>query len=204
MDQWLSWAKELQAIAQAGLEYTKDKYDRERFRRIREISLEIVQEYSKEDMRVIRDLFANESGYQTPKVDVRGAIFKENRILMVREEIDGKWSLPGGWADIDLSIRENVVKEAFEEAGAKVLPKRIIAILDRRKHNSEPCPYSIYKVFVECDFLEGDYLENIETIAAGFFDLDHLPELSLTRNTYEQIRMCFETHNQARTETIFD
>lgn len=204
MDQWLNWAKELQAIAQAGIEYSKDKYDLERFHRIREISLEIVQNYTKEDMKVLRDLFANESGYQTPKVDVRGAIFKENRILMVREAIDGKWSLPGGWADIDLSVRENVVKEAWEEAGAKVIPQRIIAILDRRKHTIEPCPYSIYKVFVECEFLEGDFRKNIETMEADFFEFEHLPELSLTRNTLDQIKMCFEAHGKGHKETIFD
>lgn len=204
MDRWLDWAKELQAVAQAGLEYSKDQYDIERFLRIREISLEIVETYTDIDVKVLKDLFANESGYQTPKVDVRGAIFKENRILMVREAMDQKWSLPGGWADIELSVYENVVKEAREEAGAVVAPKRLIAVLDRRKHNTEPCPYSIYKIFVECDYIEGCYQMNIETSEADFFDLDQLPELSLTRNTYEQIKMCFEAHQKAFLETIFD
>ena len=117
---WLNWAKKLQAIAQTGLEYSKDKFDIERFEQIRALSIEIMNEYTDIDHSKIRTLFANESGYQTPKIDIRAAVFKEDKILMVREQLDDKWSLPGGWADIDLSIYENVVKESMEEAGAKV------------------------------------------------------------------------------------
>lgn len=201
---WLKWAKDLQAIAQSGIEYSKDKYDIERFEMIRDISIEIVSDYTEMDHEKVRDLFAGESGYQTPKVDVRAAVFKNDKILMVKEQLDGKWSLPGGWADIDLSLRDNIIKESLEEAGAKVKPKRIIAILDRQRHVNDTYPYAIYKIFVECDYLGGTFEENIETEDAGFFALDHLPPLSVTRNTEKQIAMCFKARNQEVFETIFD
>lgn len=176
---WLKWAKKLQSIAQAGLEYSSDKFDIERFEQIRELSIEIMSKYTDIDNSKIRYLFTNETGYQTPKIDIRAAIFKEDKILMVREQIDNKWSLPGGWADTDLSICENVIKESMEEAGAKVKPKRIIAVLDRNKHIDDVFPYSVYKFFIECDYLEGEYKDNIETIESDFFTLDKLPVLSV-------------------------
>ena len=201
---WLNWAKKLQAIAQTGLEYSKDKFDIERFEQIRALSIEIMNEYTDIDHSKIRTLFANESGYQTPKIDIRAAVFKEDKILMVREQLDDKWSLPGGWADIDLSIYENVVKESMEEAGAKVLPKRIIAALDRNKHFDDFFPYSVYKIFVECDYVEGNYIDNIETSESAFFRLNELPELSEGRNTKSQIEMCFDARKANVFEAIFD
>lgn len=201
---WLNWAKKLQAIAQTGLEYSKDKFDIERFEQIRALSIEIMNEYTDIDHSKIRTLFANESGYQTPKIDIRAAIFKEDKILMVREQLDDKWSLPGGWADIDLSIYENIVKESMEEAGAKVIPKRIIAALDRNKHIDDVFPYSVYKIFVECDYVEGNYIDNIETSEAAFFTRNSLPELSVGRNTKSQIEMCFDARKANVFEAIFD
>jgi len=201
---WLKWAKQLQAIAQTGLEYSKDKFDIERFEQIRELSIEIMSEYTNIDNSKIRSLFANETGYQTPKVDIRAAIFKEDKILLVREKIDNKWSLPGGWADIDLSISENAIKESMEESGASVKPKRIIAVLDRNKHVDDVFPYDVYKVFVECDYVEGKYKDNIETIESGFFTSNNLPELSIGRNTEAQIEMCFKARREEVVEAIFD
>ena len=132
---WLSWAKRLQSIAQAGLTYSKDKYDIERFQQIRDISIEILNEYTEISNEKIKDLFCNETGYQTPKVDIRGAVFKDGKILLVKESIDGRWSLPGGWAEVNLSVKENVIKELREETGLNVVPKRLIEVLDRNKHN---------------------------------------------------------------------
>lgn len=201
---WLKWAKQLQSIAQSGLEYSKDKFDIERFQQIRELSIEIMSEYTDMDNSKVRTLFANETGYQTPKVDIRAAIFKDDKILMVNETSDNKWSLPGGWADIDLSICENVIKESMEEAGAKVKPKRVIAVLDRNKHINDTYPYSVYKFFVECDYIEGKHKKNIETSKSGFFTLNTLPELSVGRNTKSQIEMCFKARKENTFETIFD
>lgn len=201
---WLSWAKQLQAIAQAGIEYSKDKYDIERFQQIRNLSVEILNEYTEIDNEKIKDLFCNETGYQTPKVDIRGAIFKDDKILLVKESIDGCWSLPGGWAEFNLSIKENIIKEAKEEAGLNVFPKRLIAVLDRNKHNEPPTAYGIYKIFVLCELIGGTFEKNIETEDSGFFSLDELPPLSLERNTKNQISMCFEANGDENFTPVFD
>ena len=201
---WLTWSKQLQALAQQGLEYSKDKYDIERFQQLREISAEIMTTYTDLDEQKVQDLFCNEQGYQTPKVDVRGVVIKDGAILMVKEFIDGKWSLPGGWADFDRSVKENVVKEMKEEAGVNVTPNRLIAVQDRRYSNPGVCPYGIYKIFVLCDLIDGEFVENIETETSGYFTLDSLPELSEGRNTEKQIRMCFEAANDPEFMTIFD
>jgi ADP-ribose pyrophosphatase YjhB (NUDIX family) len=202
---WLIWAKELQALSQAGIEFTENPYDRERYERIRALSIEILHEYTTIDKTRLVNLFANESGYQTPKIDVRAAIFNENNnILMIREKLDNRWAMPGGWADIELSVRENIIKESFEEAGAEINPKRIIAIFDRNKHVKDDFPYSAYKIFVECDFIAAKFTDNIETIEHGFFTLDNLPELSEGRNTKEQIEVCFKARQEKMFEPLFD
>lgn len=201
---WLTWAKQLQSIAQAGLTYSKDKYDIERFQQIRELSVEILNEYTGISNEKIRDLFCNEVGYQTPKVDIRAAIFKEDRILLVKESTDGCWSLPGGWAEVNLSVKENVVKEVKEEAGLNVMPKRIIAVLDRNRHNKPVLPYEIYKIFVLCELIDGTFEENIETEDSGFFALRALPPLSLGRTTEKQIEMCFEAKSKEDFIPVFD
>ena len=202
---WLYWAKQLQSISQAGIEFTVNPYDRERYEKIRALSIEILNEYTGMDKDKLISLFANESGYQTPKIDVRAAIFNnENEILMIREKLDNKWALPGGWADIELSLSENILKESFEEAGAEISPRRIVAIFDRNKHVKDDFPYSAYKIFVECDYLSGEFSDNIETLEHGFFTLENLPELSEGRNTREQIEVCFNARKTEVFEAIFD
>jgi ADP-ribose pyrophosphatase YjhB (NUDIX family) len=202
---WLYWAKQLQSISQTGIEFTVNPYDRERYEKIRALSIEILNEYTGLDNARLVSLFANESGYQTPKVDVRAAIFNEgNEILMIREKLDNKWALPGGWADIELSLSENILKESFEEAGAEISPKRIVAIFDRNRHVKDDFPYSAYKIFVECDFIRGEFTDNIETLEHGFFTLETLPELSEERNTREQIEVCFNARKTKMFEAVFD
>jgi ADP-ribose pyrophosphatase YjhB (NUDIX family) len=202
---WLYWAQQLQALAQTGLEFTENPYDRERYQRIRELSIEILNEYTGIDNSRLTELFAGESGYQTPKVDVRAAVFNtDGKILMIREKADNKWALPGGWADIGLTLRQNIIKESMEEAGAEISPRRIISINDRNSHVDDNFPYSAYKIFVECDFIKGEFAQNIETLEHGFFSLENLPELSEGRNTREQIAQCFSARGQANYEAIFD
>lgn len=200
----LSWAKKLQSIAQAGLTYSKDKYDIERFQQIRDLSAEILNEYTEISNEKIKNLFCNETGYQTPKVDIRGAVFKDDKILLVKESIDGCWSIPGGWAEINLSIKENIVKELLEEAGLNVVPRRLIAVLDRSKHNHPVTAYGMYKVFVLCELVDGEFEKNMETEESGFFSLADLPPLSTERITKEQIAMCFEAKDNDYFLTIFD
>ena len=206
MDQnqkWLDWAVELQALAQAGLFYSKDVYDIERFGRIREIAAEMLVCPSGLPMERVRDLFCNETGYQTPKLDTRAAVFQDGKILLV-QEANGLWSLPGGWVDVNLSVAENAVKEVKEEAGLDVRATRIIAVQDRKKHNPEVYAYNICKVFILCDLLGGEFQDNSETIATGFFSMEDLPPLAENKTTALQIQMCFDAHHAEHWDTIFD
>lgn len=203
-EKWLSWAKQLQAIAQAGLAYSENKYDRERFEQIRGLSVEIMAHYTEAGTEKIRDLFCGETGYQTPKVDVRAAIFKDEKILLVKESIDQCWSMPGGWADIGLSIKENVEKEAYEEAGLRVKARQLVGIYDWVKNTEQPNPFAIYKVVMICDAIEGAFMKNIETEAADYFDLEHLPPLSKGRTTEELIRQCLAAFKDSEKIPIVD
>ncbi|HEM5156011.1 TPA: NUDIX hydrolase [Streptococcus suis] len=190
-DKWLEWAVRLQALAQTGLAYGKDVYDMERFEEIRQIAAEMLVEPSGQPLEVVKDLFCNETGYQTPKLDTRAAIFQEDKILLVQEN-DGLWSLPGGWCDVDQSIKDNVVKEVKEEAGLDVEALRVVAILDKHKNNPAKSAHRVTKVFILCRLLGGEFQPNSETVASGFFSLDDLPPLYLGKNTAEQLALCLE------------
>ena len=141
-EKWLEWAIELQSLAQAGLTYGKDVYDRERYERIRDISAEILSYKTDISVEKVKNLFCNEVGYQTPKLDTRAAVFEHEKILLVKEN-NGKWSLPGGWVDVNLSVKENTVKEVKEESGLDVTADRIIAIQDRDRHNLPAYAYGV-------------------------------------------------------------
>ena len=201
--QWLEWAKELQFIAQAGLTYTKDLFDKERFERIREIAAEIVSLQSKRPLAKVKDLFCNETGFQTPKLDTRAAIFKDNKILLV-EENDGTWSMPGGWVDVMETVKSNTVKEVKEEAGLDVEAVRVIALHDRNLHNQPPYAYNVCKVFVLCEVKGGCFHPNIETVGSDYFGLDELPPLSVDKNSYQQIEMCFTARSEKNWQVEFD
>jgi ADP-ribose pyrophosphatase YjhB (NUDIX family) len=203
-EKWLQWATKLQSIAQAGLTFGADTYDLDRYEQIRSIAVDILHEYTDLDHKKIRELFASETGYQTPKVDVRAAVFKEDKILMVKEKVDGRWSLPGGWADVNTSVSESAVRECIEEAGADVKPKRIIAIHLANRQNNFIYPFTIYKILVECELIGYNFKDNTETLESGFFSLDNLPELSVERNNLKQINLCFEAKKSKVFETIFD
>ena len=195
-------AMELQSIAQIGLTYTKDVYDKERFERIREISAELMAIKTGFPIEKVKELFCNETGYQTPKIETRAVIFKENRILLVKE--NGKWSLPGGWVDYNESINSNTIKEAKEESGLDVKPIRIIAIQDRNKHNVPQYAYGIVKVFVLCEVLGGSFEQNNETTESNYFSLENLPILDEDKNVYEQIKMCFDAIKDNKWQVVFD
>ena len=200
---WLDWAVELQAIAQAGLYYGKDPFDRERYQRIREIAAQMVSHKSGISREKVQDLFCCEVGYQTPKLDTRAAIFRDDTILLVREN-NGFWSLPGGWVDVGLSVKENTVKEVREEAGLAVTADRLIAVQDREKHNLPVYAYKICKVFVLCTLLGGEFAPNPETTGSGWFPLDALPPLAEEKNTREQVAMCFDAYHSPGWVTLFD
>lgn len=204
-DVWKKWAQELQFLAQCSLAYSKDKFDRERSERIREIACEMLSYKYDLPIEKIKMDFASEIGYQTPKVETRAAIIKDDKILLVKEQLDGKWALPGGYQDVNVSIRENVIKEASEEAGAVVQPLKVVAVLDYNRHHHVNFPLGMVKIFVLCEYINHSFNENTETLGAEFYSLDDLPELSLTRTTKKQLEMCFECYkNPENWDTIFD
>ena len=201
---WLQWVVELQSLAQAGLTYGRDPYDRERYERIREISAEMVSAMSDIPTETVRGFFCNETGYQTPKLDTRAAVFRDGKILLVREN-NGKWSLPGGWCDVNISVGDNTVKEVKEESGLDVVPESIIAVQDRARHNEPIYAYGVCKIFVMCRAVGGCFRENIETTGFDYFDEDALPELAGEKNSAEQVRMCFAAYRAgSEWKTLFD
>lgn len=203
-DKWVEFAVEIQSLAQAGLTYGKDPYDRERYTRLREIAAEMIACKADIPVDTVRELFCGETGYQTPKVDTRAAVFQDSRILLVREN-DGRWSLPGGWCDVNRSIAENTVKETLEEAGLRVKVERLIAVQDRNRHNTPPYAYGIVKTFALCSILGGAFAPNIETTESRFFAEDELPEnLAEEKTNAEQIHMCFSAEMAEHWETLFD
>lgn len=202
-EKWLQWAVELQSIAQAGLFYGKDKFDRERYEQIRTIAAEMISYKTEIPVERVKDLFCNEEGYQTPKLDTRAAIFEGEKILLVKEN-NGTWSLPGGWVDVDISVKENVIKEVKEEAGLDVTADVVIAVQDREKHNLPVYAYKVCKVFVLCSVMGGAFEQNIETVESRYFRLDELPMLAEEKNNREQIEMCFDAYHSPNWKTLID
>ena len=200
---WLRWAIEIQSLAQCGLTYTKDPYDAERYKQLRNISSEMLSYKTGIPTDKVKEIFCSESGYQTPKLDTRAAVFQEGRILLVHEN-NGTWSLPGGCVDVLESVGSNTVKEVREESGLEVKPVKLIAVQDRNKHNTPPYAYGVCKVFVLCDTLGGRFTKNIETTETGYFSMDDLPLLAEEKCTRAQIRMCFDAFESPRWETLFD
>lgn len=190
---FISWAKELQSIAQSGLFYGKDVFDKERYEKIRDISAQMMAKISDLEVRKVKELFCNEIGYQTPKIDTRAAIFKDDKILLVHEK-NGTWALPGGWCDYNVSVAENTIKETKEEAGLDVEVKKLIAVQDRAKHNSPLYAYGVCKIFVECTIKSGHFEDNIETTGIAYFSEDDFPKLALEKNNEEQLKLCFKAH----------
>ena len=204
-DQWLEWAKELQALSQSALAYCRDKYDIERFRRIREISGEMMASLTGLPVEKVRAVFLNEEGYQTPKLDTRAAVIRDGKILMVQEG-DGRWSLPGGWCDVDQSVAENAVKEGREEAGVVARPVRLNALLDHNRHTEHKSIHEVTSAFVLCEYVSGAFLPNLETRDARFFTMEEATALNLStgKTTVAQIEMCFRAAADERWEAILD
>jgi ADP-ribose pyrophosphatase YjhB (NUDIX family) len=201
---WLDWAQRLQAISQSGLTYTQNPFEVERYELVREIAAEMMAAYGELDVQPIRDLFADQAGYATPKVDVRGVVFQDNRILLVKERRDGQWTLPGGWADVGDSPAEATEREVFEESGYRAKAVKLLACYDRHKHGHPPHAYHIYKLFFLCDLEGGAPTTSTETEGVGFFREDEIPPLSLPRVTPAQIARFFEHYRHPDWATDFD
>jgi ADP-ribose pyrophosphatase YjhB (NUDIX family) len=184
--------RRIQAIAQAGLHYADNDFDRQRYEELRELSVKLAANLTDAATDRIRHLFTDDTGFQTPKVDIRAVVFNNGRILMVRERSDGRWSLPGGFADINYSPTEVAVKEVAEETGLEVKANRLLAVIDTDKHNFPPLEFHFYKMIILCDLIGGELRGSCETEEAQFFDPDRLPELSEKRNTGELLLLIRE------------
>jgi len=202
---WLEWSRKLQAIAQNGLLFTKDAYDRERYESIRDIAAQIMAAGSGEPLEVISGLFTAQAGYATPKVDVRGVVFRDDKILLVRETQDGLWTLPGGWADPNESPSESVTREISEESGFNTRALKLLAVFDRSKHGHTPLhPFHVYKILIRCEIESGAPRPSLETLEVAFFRETAIPDLSLSRVTPPQIARCFQHLRHPEWPTDFD
>ncbi len=202
---WIDWAKRLQALAQTGLTYAESQYDVERYEAVRHIAAEMAANRSDSALPKVLDLFSSDTGYTTPKVDVRGVVFHKDALLLVRERSDERWALPGGWADVGEAPSECIVREVFEESGFQVRVKKLLAVYDRSLHPHEPpFPFHVYKMFFACEIFGGEATRSDETDEVGFFTRDVIPPLSLTRVTPEQIDRMFEHRRHPEWPTDFD
>ncbi|RPJ86915.1 MAG: NUDIX domain-containing protein [Acidobacteria bacterium] len=204
---WLVWAKQLQAIAQNGLTYSQNAFDTERYDAVRRVCAEMLATATGLPSGQFMELYAREEGYATPKVDVRGVVFRpeDGSILLVKERMDGRWTIPGGWADPGQSPQENVAREVLEESGFKTRVVKLLAVYDRSKHPHSPLfPFHVYKMFFLCEIIGGEATENEEISEVGFFRSDSLPDLSVGRVTSAQIARMFEHRLHPDWPTEFD
>jgi ADP-ribose pyrophosphatase YjhB (NUDIX family) len=204
---WLLWAREIQAIAQTGLTFSKDPYDRDRFAALRNLSARIMASHTGSDLQRIEDLFAAETGYATPKVGVRGAVFDAaGRVLMVRETVDeNRWTLPGGWADVNQTPAQSVVREVFEESGYHVRAVKLAAVWDRARQVQPPEAFSVVRMFFVCSLEGGASATSLETSEVGWFAEADIPgNLSLRRTLPHQISRMFAHWREPGLATEFD
>ena len=202
---WLTIARELQALAQTGLTFSTDPFDLQRYRRVRELAAALMAEGSGTPLERVLELFERDAGYATPKVDVRGAAFLDGKVLLVREASDGGWTLPGGWADVNQSPSECVVREIAEESGFQSAAVKLVAVADYRKSgHPRRHPHSIYKLFFLCEITGGTARASEETTDVAFFTKEALPPLSLGRTTAAQIERMFRHHEHRDLPTEFD
>ena len=202
--EWLDWARRLQAIAQTGLTYAEDRFDVERYTSIRSIAAEIMSSNVGAPAPSVVDMFSVDGGYATPKIDVRAAVFRDGKILLVRETVDGCWTLPGGWADVGDPPSVAAVREVKEESGFDVVARKLLAVYDRDLHGHPPIPFHAYKVFFLCELTGGTSHTSHETDAVDFFPADSLPPLSLTRTTADEILHMFEHYTHPDWPASFD
>ncbi|MCI0776068.1 MAG: NUDIX hydrolase [Chloroflexi bacterium] len=200
---WLRWGRELQAIAQNGLAFDANPYDVERYQQIRSIAAEMIAPHVDADADTVVDYFLKETGYATPKIDCRGVVWNtDGKVLLVKGTADEKWTLPGGWMDVNYSPAENVEREILEESGLTTRATRIIALYDKRKHYHRIV--HIYQVFFECLLISGELRTSTETSDVGFFGRDEIPELSLERVSPDQLTQAFHFHDNPDAPLIFD
>jgi ADP-ribose pyrophosphatase YjhB (NUDIX family) len=204
MSSVLDLSRRLLALSQTGLHFSAEEYDRERYREIGDIATRLLELQSNVAADAVQQAWFVEDGYATPKVDVRGAIFRDNRVLLVRERVDDRWTVPGGWADVNDSPSSAILKEIEQESGFTARVLKLAAIYDRNKHNHPAYLLHAWKLFFVCEITGGEARTSYETTAVDFFPLDALPELSTGRSNAEQIRRMYQHHLDPNLPTEFD
>ncbi|MCY3832399.1 MAG: NUDIX hydrolase [Chloroflexi bacterium] len=203
MSNQVEWAKRIAALAKTGLYYAQSHYDEERYQQLVDIAAEMLAQASTGDAARIKLMLSADDGYITPKVDVRGAVFRDDKILLVREAVDGLWTLPGGWADVGDAPSEAVEREIREESGYEAKAVKLMALEDRKRRHP-PSLNEVYKLAFLCELMGGEARTSAETTAVAWFGEDELPPLSQGRVTAGQIRRWFKHWRQPDLPTEFD
>jgi len=201
--QWLIWAQEIFSLSQSGITYSGNPYDIERYKRLQEITAEIIESQSNVSKESVLNSFSMQAGYITPKVDVRGAVVQNGKILLIQERADGKWAMPGGWADLGNTPASVAEREVWEESGYRVKAEKVVAVIDANR--LEPMEfYHAYKIIYLCKLLEGEPRTSYETLAVDFFDAEQLPPLSSYRTNQDMLKEVFAHVENPNRPTMFD
>lgn len=200
---WLEWAREIYSLSQVGLTYNTNEFDIQRYKRLQEIAAEILESESELAKETVLESFSMQAGYVTPKIDVRGAVVHENKILLIQERMDEKWAMPGGWADLGNAPASVAEREVWEESGFRVKAERVVAVIDANR--IQPMEfYHAYKIIFLCTLLDGEPRTSYETLAVDFFDLKDLPPLSIYRTNESMLREVFAHVDNPARPTLFD
>jgi ADP-ribose pyrophosphatase YjhB (NUDIX family) len=200
---WIAWAREIFSLSQAGLAYSQNEFDIERYKRLQEITAEIIESQSELPKESVLESFSMQAGYATPKIDVRGAVIRDNKILLIQERSDGRWAMPGGWADLGNAPASVAEREVWEESGYHVKTEKVVAVIDANR--IEPMEfYHAFKIIFLCTLIGGEPQVSNETMAVDFFDLNNLPPLSLYRTDESMLREVFAHIQDPNRRTAFD
>lgn len=200
---WLAWAREIYSLSQSGLTYSGNDYDIQRYKRLQAITVEMMASQSLLSEAEISESFSMQSGYATPKIDVRGAVIRDGQILLVRERADGRWAMPGGWADIGDAPAAMVAREVWEESGFRVRTDRLVAVFDNNRLQPSEF-YHIYKLIFLCSIQGGEAKTSLETLDVGFFGMDDLPPLSEARTNRKMLAEVFAHHHDPARPAYFE
>ncbi|MBV6403115.1 MAG: hypothetical protein CNIPEHKO_03443 [Anaerolineales bacterium] len=200
---WIQWAQEIFSMSQAGLTYSKNEFDIERYKRLQEITAEMIESQSEVSKESALESFSMQAGYITPKIDVRGAVIRENKILLIQEKADGKWAMPGGWADLGDAPASVAEREVWEESGYRVKAEKVVAVIDANRIKPMEF-YHAFKIIFLCRLIGGEPQISHETLAVDFFELNNIPSLSIYRTNENMLKEVFEHIKDPARPTYFD
>ncbi len=201
---WLTWAREIQALAQTSYHFSENDFQRQRNQRLMEIAAEIISEHSSLEISTLMDAFCAQVGYATPHIDVRGAVFRDGKLLMVRESQDGGWTMPGGWADVGDVPSQSAEREVWEEAGFRVKARKVVGVYDANRTGPLEV-FHAFKIVFLCDILSGEATPSNETTEVKFYGEDEIPPvLSGERTRPRHIVDAFKACKDPGCVTVFD